>query len=505
MKSISQQINEKPWKGWILFFATMFIVFLLGLFASAIVERRSEATYAYTPEVDYPEWEPRSAVWGMNFPREYQSYLQTSDTGFKSKYGGNVSRDMLQEDPRMVILWAGYAFSKDYNQGRGHYYAMADIWKTLRTGAPHDTTHSSQPNTCWTCKSPDVPRLMQELGSPEAFYKGKWDTKGSEVINGIGCADCHDAKTMNLHITRPALIEAFQRQGKDITKATHQEMRSLVCAQCHVEYYFNKKKIEGVAYLTFPWDSGFTLEAMEQYYDKIEFADWSHGISKAPMLKAQHPDYELFMTGVHADRGVSCADCHMPYRSEGGVKYTDHWVRSPLNNVANSCQVCHREETDKLIANVYQRQDKIKEIRDILEVQLVHAHYEAKAAWDKGASANQMKSILYLIRQAQWRWDFAAAGHGSSFHAPLESSRIIGNGINKAQEARLELSRLLASLGYIGEVSIPDISTKEKAQKEIGLDIKKATIAKKRFLEETLPVWVEKGIEREKSYPMKKL
>jgi len=125
-----------------------------------------------------------------------------------------------------------------------------------------------------------------------------------------------------LKISRPALVEAFERQGKKMEDFSRQEMRSLVCAQCHVEYYFKKES----NYLTFPWDKGFSADDMEKYYDEIEFTDWTHKLSKAPMLKAQHPDYELFMTGIHAIRGVSCSDCHMPYKSEGGVKYTDHHI-----------------------------------------------------------------------------------------------------------------------------------------------------------------------------------
>lgn len=201
-------------------------------------------------------------------------------------------RDVLEEDPRLVVLWAGYGFSKDYSQGRGHYYAIEDIHNTLRTGAPKGEGDGPMPSTCWTCKSPDVPRLMNEIGVTE-FYSGKWADKGHEVVNPIGCADCHDSKTMKLQITRPALVEAFESMGKDITKATHQEMRSLVCAQCHVEYYFNKNLPgkEGVPYLVFPWKNGFSAENMEQYYDDIDFQDWTHDISKAPMLKAQHPGY----------------------------------------------------------------------------------------------------------------------------------------------------------------------------------------------------------------------
>ncbi|MCB0806474.1 MAG: ammonia-forming cytochrome c nitrite reductase subunit c552, partial [Bacteroidales bacterium] len=291
-------------RNWILFIVTVIVVFFVGLLASSIIERRAETAYVYKPQVDINEWEPRNEVWGKNYPREYQSYMQTSETDFRSKYNGNVMIDMLEEAPELVVLWAGYGFSKDYNQGRGHYYAVDDVTNTLRTGAPTGPETGPMPTTCWTCKSPDVPRLMNEHGIAE-FYKGKWARLGEEVVNPIGCADCHDPETMNLRITRPALIEAFERQGKDITKVSHQEMRSLVCAQCHVEYYFNKKIVDGANYLVFPWDKGYRAEDMEKYYDEMEFSDWTHALSKAPMLKAQHPGYETYITGVHAARGVS--------------------------------------------------------------------------------------------------------------------------------------------------------------------------------------------------------
>ncbi len=488
MKTIPEILKGKPWMGWILFFGTLAIVFFLGLLASSIIERRSEASFAYTPKTDFSQFEPNSSVWGEHFPREYESYLRTADTSFRSQFGGSATHDMLAEDPRLVVLWAGYAFSKQYNQGRGHQYAIADIRNTLRTGAPGPEKPSPQPNTCWACKSPDVPRLMNEVGIAE-FYKGSWDTRGNQVVNPIGCADCHDAKTMNLRISRPALVEAFARQGKDISSATHQELRSLVCAQCHVEYYFNKKKIEGVGYLTFPWDKGISMDSIESYYDHYGFSDWTHSISKAPMLKAQHPDYELAQAGTHASRGVACADCHMPYRSEGSQKFTDHHIQSPLNNVANSCQVCHREETGKLVNDVYTRQEKLLENRDKLEKLLVRAHVEAGKAWDLGATETQMKDILQEIRHAQWRWDFAAAGHGSSFHAPVETARIVASGIEKAGQARVSLARLLSGLGWNQEVPYPDIETKEKAQAYIGLDMKALEADKAEFTRTVLPQW----------------
>lgn len=491
MKPLSEIIKQKPWLGWVFFLVTMVVVFFLGLLASSIVERRAEAVFAYSPVTDIDSLEPDNARWGKYFPREYQSYLQTADTTFRSRYGGSASIDVLEESPELVILWAGYSFSKDYNQGRGHYHAIDDIRKTLRTGTPAGNIKSPSPNTCWTCKSSDIPRLISEKGIA-GFYSGTWETLGPEVTHPIGCIDCHDPSSMNLHISRPALIEAFQRQGKDINASSLQEMRSLVCAQCHVEYYFNKHIAEGVQYLTFPWDKGFSVDSIEAYYDDMDFTDWEHSISKAPMLKAQHPDYELYLSGVHAKRGISCADCHMPYISEGGQKFTSHHIGSPLRNVSSSCQVCHREETEKLIADVYERQDKIASIRHKLEKLLVRAHIEAKAAWDAGADQEQMKEILKLIRHAQWRWDFAAASHGASFHAPLEVSRIISTGIDKAQEARIKLSRVLASLGRNTEIPLPDISSKEKAQSHIGLDMKSLRKDKARFLQEVVPEWVKK-------------
>ncbi|MFO7850834.1 MAG: ammonia-forming cytochrome c nitrite reductase [Bacteroidota bacterium] len=495
MTSIQEKISKKPWLGWAIFIVTVIVVFLLGLLASSIMERRAEAQFAYTPQVALSEFEPRNEEWGKNFPREYQSYLKTADTSFASKYNGSVWIDMIEVDPRLAVLWAGYSFSKEYNQGRGHYYAIKDIREILRTGGPTGPNDGPMPNTCWTCKSPDVPRVMAQVGAEE-FYKGTWASRGEQIVNFIGCADCHDPETMNLRITRPALIEAFERNGKDITKASHQEMRLLVCAQCHVEYYF---KGEG-NYLTFPWDNGQTAEEMEEYYDNFDFTEWTHSMSRAPMLKAQHPDYEVFMTGIHADRGVACADCHMPYINEGGMKFADHHIRSPLDNVANTCQVCHREETEELIANVYERQDMVIENRDQLEKLLVRAHTEAQKAWELGATESEMEEVLTAIRHAQWRWDYCAATHGGSFHSPIEISRVIGTAIDIIQEGRIKLARILLSKGYEGEVPYPPIDTKAEAQKFIGLDMDKLNAEKKLFLETVVPRWDSIAAERHESW-----
>lgn len=486
--------------GWLLFLATMVIVFLLGLLASSVIKRREEAVFAYTPQVDLSQYEPRNEVWGKNFPRQYECYRETLDTSFMSKYNGNAFIDMLEKYPQFVVLWAGYGFSKEYNQARGHAYAIQDIRKILRTGAPVNGKSSPMPNTCWTCKSPDVPRVMDKIGAKE-FYKGSWETRGHQIVNPIGCADCHDADDMSLRISRPALIEAFEARGKDINKASHQEMRRLVCVQCYSEYYF---KGEG-NYLKFPWGNVMSLEDMIEYYDKKDFVDWRHGISKAPMLKAQHPDYELFMTGIHAERGLACADCHMPYMSKGGQKFSDHKVQSPLNYINRTCQTCHREDKEQLIENVYERQDKIMESRKQLEELLVKAHVEAGKAWDVGATKSEMKDALHDIRHAQMMWDYVAASHGASFHSPIEYSRILAKGINTAQSARLKLKEILMNNGFEGEVDYPDISTKEKAQEYIGLNMDKLEAEKEKFMKEVVPEWIDKAKKREATYKSKEL
>jgi len=495
MKSVSQLIEDRPRMAWLIFIVTIVIVFLMGLLASLVIERRAEAVFVNVPKTLVSQFEPRNSVWGTNYPVEFNSYYQTADTSFASKYGGNNKIDLLAEDPRLVILFAGSSSSIENNKGRGHYYAIHDIRNSLHTGAPTNDTDGPQPTSCWTCKSPDVPRLMHEKGVTE-FYKGKWSRLGSEVVNFIGCADCHDSKTMNLRISRPALIEAYNRQGIDIANSSPQEMRSLVCAQCHVEYYMDKKKVEGAAYLTFPWNKGMNAEAVESYYDDLKLTDWIHGISKAPMLKASHPQYEIYTMGIHAERGVSCADCHMPYKSEGGQKYTDHHIQSPLNNVASSCQVCHREETARLLQDVYDRQEKTLENRNKLEEILVRAHMEAKKAWALGADEAEMKEILSGIRKAQWLWNYSA-GNGASFHAPIEISRIISNGTSVIGETRVKLARLLASKGYNEEVAYPDISTKIKAQELIGLDMKKLRDEKEAFRRNILPKWAEEANQKE--------
>ena len=480
----------KRGQGWLLFGGSMVVVFILGLLVSSLLERRAEVVSIFNNRKTPMEGiVSENSKFASDFPREYETWKQTADTTFKSEFNSSQAVDVLAQRPNMVILWAGYSFSWDYATPRGHQHAVEDVRRTLRTGAPGVTEGKQpQPGTCWTCKGPDVPRVMKEQGLAN-FYKAPWSKWGDQIMNNVGCSDCHDSKTMDLKPARPALYEAWQRVGKDVNKATHQEMRSLVCAQCHTEYYF---KGDG-QYLTFPQDSGITVEAMEKYYDAMNYKDYTHALSRAPILKAQHPGYEIHQMGIHGQRGVSCADCHMPYMSKGGVKYTDHHIMSPLANIERTCQTCHRQSAETLRQNVYERQRKCNEIRNRVENELATAHIEAKFAWDKGATEAEMKPVLDLLRKSQWRWDFAVASHGAAFHAPQEIMRILSHSLDFANQARLKVAKVLARHGYTADVPMPDISTKAKAQAYIGLDMKQKEADKEKFLNTVVPQWIKKA------------
>lgn len=461
----------RPWVGWLSFLAAMAAVFVLGTLFASVLERRQESKIQ-PPLQPVGAFETDSAKWGVNWPREYSSYKMMADDSTRTKYGGSFPRDYLEETPANVIMFSGYGFAREYRQARGHTYAIEDVTRTKRLD---DKT----PGTCWTCKGPDVPRLMASLGAAKMgkqptegplmefalagaaeFYGQKFDHWKGEITHPIACLDCHDPQTMRLRISRPALVEAFKRQGRDIEAVSHQEMRSLVCAQCHVEYYF---KGDG-KYLTFPWDKGTTADAIEAYYDNNQFSDWTHAISKTPMVKIQHPDFEVYSTGIHAYRQVACADCHMPYRTEGGVKYTDHQVRSPLLAVENSCQVCHRWSESDIVKRVEATQDKVHESRGRTEQALARAHFDIAACMQAGATDDELKPLRDLVRHAQLRWDYVAANNGMGFHSPAECLRVLNSSVDMAQQTRVAAARVLAAHGQPGEVKYPDFTSKDKAQ-----------------------------------------
>jgi len=431
-------VKGNRWFAWLVFFAVMIGVFVLGIVVASLMERRQEAVMqpmVLIPieEKDYAD----SDVWGKNFPREYDTWKMTENTEGATKWGGPTQFSWLERDPALKTLFAGYAFSVEYNDDRGHAYTVKDVTGSARV----DPSRGGKkfPGTCMTCKSSQVPVLMDKMGIAE-FYSTPFDEIKKSVDQPLGCYDCHDPKTMNLHISRPALREALAAMGQNPDKLSHQQMRSLVCAQCHVEYYFKDK-----TYLTFPWKHGTTVEDMLKYYEERNFTDWVHPTSKTPLIKAQHPDYEVYMTSVHAYRGVACADCHMPYRTEGGVKFSDHYIQSPLKNISNSCAVCHRWSEDEIKKRVEDIQDKNWEMLQRAGKTLVAAHNEVGEAMKNGVPDSKLDDARKLIRNAQFRWDYVAANNGMGFHSPQECARILASAIDLGHQARLNVARLTAS------------------------------------------------------------
>ncbi|MDT3334322.1 ammonia-forming nitrite reductase cytochrome c552 subunit [Shewanella sp. SP1S1-7] len=435
--------------------------------------------------------EPRNEVYKDKFANQYASWHDTDKS--------TENTDVLASDPSLVVLWAGYGFAKDYNAPRGHMYAITDVRNTLRTGAPTNAEDGPMPMACWSCKSPDVPRLIEEQGE-DGYFKGKWAKGGPEVVNTIGCGDCHEKGTPKLRISRPFAERGMEALGTPFAKASKKDKQSMVCGQCHVEYYFEKK--EGrKGFVKFPWDMGTTVEQMETYYDGIEFSDWTHALSKTPMLKAQHPGYETWKLGVHGKNDVSCVDCHMPkVTNDKGRKYTDHKVGNPFDRFEETCATCHSQSKEFLVGLTNERKAKVKELKGRAEAQLVKAHFEAAAAWKAGATEAEMKPIQTDIRHSQWRWDYAIASHGAAAHAPEEVLRILGTAVDKAADARVKLAQLLAKKGITDPVAIPDISTKAKAQAALGMDMEKMNAEKEAFKKDMLPKWDEEAKKREATY-----
>lgn len=395
------------------------------------IRTRKEEAAAYplnVVEIGREELDP--AVWGKNFPMEYDRFVMTERDYGKTRYGGSSPYSKIERYPAMKRLWAGYSFSEDHNEERGHFYALTDQKNTLRTKIV------SQPGACANCHAAEAPQLIEALGW-EGFNRTPYDSLRPLLHTGSSCADCHNPGTMDLRITRPAFLQAMEREGVDLSKATRQEMRSYVCGQCHDEYYFRgPDKV-----LTLPWSRGRLVDSIEVHYDAYGFSDWTHAETGAPMIKIQHPEFELWETGIHARSGVSCADCHMPYIREGSVKIADHWIRSPLENPNAHCQICHHATKEELADRVYAVQDRTAELLRESEEAILSAIDAIRAGRSRGISGEALREALRLQRRATLRWDFVSSENSTGFHSGQEAARILAGAIDYARQAEIVVCR----------------------------------------------------------------
>ena len=388
---------------------------------------------AFQQVVEIQPMEPDSSLWGQNFPNQWSSFQKTATNNVDTTYGGSSQFSWLERDPRQVTLFAGYPFSKDYNDDRGHANALADVQKTKRLNLSHEDETKTTHATCYSCKSSNNPSLWAEMGM-EAYDKMFFDEMTPRMDYSIGCANCHEAGTMRLIVTNPALDEALKAQGKDWHTFTRQEMRTVVCANCHVEYYF---KGDG-KYLTFPWAKGTNIDQIISYYEEAGFKDWEYPDAKTPMLKAQHPEFEFFTAdSTHFKAGVACADCHMPYVSEGAAKYSSHDVHSPLLNPEASCGQCHTD-TEYVIRRVNLIQEQVAGTKQNTEDAIIDAINAIKAATaDPKADAALLDQARNLHRKAQFMWDFVSAENSTGFHNPEYALKILAESTNLARQAQM--------------------------------------------------------------------
>lgn len=421
-----------------------------------VFTKKFEAQRPYEPLVNLSDEIDDPAVWGVNFPLQYESYRKTVDQ-VRTKHGGSeavprvptgddprsrVAQSRLTEDPRLVTMWSGYAFSIDFREERGHAYMLLDQVHTQRQVV------TAQPGTCLNCHASTY-AAMNRLGNGD-FHKGfdilnkmPYGEAVRHVAHPVSCLDCHTPGTMKLRITRPAFIEGLRaakaadgvRDFDVTTMASHQEMRTFVCAQCHVEYYF---KGEGKR-LTFPWSKGLKVDQIFSYYQEVGHKDWVHKVTGAPVLKAQHPEFELYSQGIHARSGVSCTDCHMPYQRVGAMKVTDHHIRSPVLNLAHACQTCHRWPESELKARVEQIQDRTFELRGVAMDALVEFIQELGEKKDRIKDPGQRERVYTYQRRAQFYLDFIEAENSMGFHAPGEALRVLGLSIESTRQGQKAL------------------------------------------------------------------
>ena len=421
-----------------------------------IFERKQEGRNPFYRVVELTDDTEDPAIWGKNFPLQYDGYRRTVDQ-VRTRYGGSeavprtptaadprsvVAQSRLEEDPRLKIIWAGYAFSKDFREERGHAYMLDDQVFTERQQV------TKQPGTCIHCHASVYVPYKRAGGGDlmkgfEAMNHLPYAEARKQVNHPVSCIDCHDPSTMQLRVTRPGFLEGIRAlkasqgiQNYDPNKdATRQEMRAFVCGQCHVEYYFKGADKR----LVYPWAKGIKVENILDYYDEVQQNDWAHAETGAGVLKAQHPEFEMWNQGIHARSGVACADCHMPYMRVGALKISDHHVRSPVLNINRACQTCHHWPEEELKARVETIQDRVFGLRNRAMDAVVALITDLKAAKAAGKSDAELAEARKLQRRAQFMLDFVEAENSTGFHAPEEAERILAESIDYARQGQLAL------------------------------------------------------------------
>ena len=325
--------------------------------------------------------------------------------------------DYLELDPYLVEIYEGYGFAKDYGSARGHSYTLEDVAKTKR---PHGMAN------CLTCKTPNFTKLVNDKG--DEVYSRPFDEVYAAITgsNGetVSCYTCHGNNPgngtqpkENLTVTHGYINLALTGENK-----TAIDPGVLACGQCHIEYYFDP----ATKATRMPHSSIETMtpEATYDYYTEIGFSDWTQESTGAKLLKAQHPELETYLTGVHAGT-LSCADCHMPVEQNPTTQniYHSHTLVSPLENktLLETCLACHKslgaDSTDDMIKFVKNIQARItSEETRIGNLLMEFKKALAAANQDGKMSEEELNEVRELYRKAQWFFDYCYVENSEGAH-----------------------------------------------------------------------------------------
>ncbi len=472
------------------FIASVVLAVGLATFLIDISSKKEAAKHSYFLLNSLSDDDVDPEKWGLNFPAQMDGFRSMKDSNTATFFGGSQAYSKLIRYPALIKLWDGYAFAIDFNEERSHYYSQIDQLNTKRNNKEYLNAHGlpgfkGQPGACMNCHSGWTPSLIRELGwetfnkTPYVELSKKLHAKHGEGPYqgklGSTCADCHSPKDMSLRVTRPAFVNAMVSRGykpdaDSGIQGTHMEMRSYVCMQCHVEYYFKP----GTSELTFPWskwtkDEPLRIEMIEAYYDETKSTDqgfkgdWKHAQTGALLLKMQHPESELSSSGIHARSGVACADCHMPYKREGSMKVSEHRIESPLMHINTTCVNCHAKDEQKLVQRIQTIQMSTaatlrmteKAILALIDDIVIAKKIILEKLPQKTSPEDQEKILSPILsqarddhRRAQMRWDFIASENSNGFHSSGEAQRVLAQAIDFARKGQVELIAAMAKSGY---------------------------------------------------------
>ncbi len=402
------------------------------------------------------------AAWGKAYPVEYELWERTKEptAAGKSKYkrgfdADKITYDKLSEFPFMALLFSGWGFGVEYNEPRGHAYMLIDQLEI-------DPSRVGAGGVCLTCKTPYAPKFEKEMGID--YYSKPWKEVHAAIPEahqelGVACVDCHDHENMSLKISRGfTLVKALEAMGTDPEKLSNQEMRSIVCAQCHVTYNIKKSREMKSVGIYFPWQGShwenISVEnIIRQIRNDPSVAEWKQEVTGYKLAFMRHPEFEMFsMDSVHWKAGASCADCHMPYTKVGVHKVSDHRVTSPLKNDMKACMQCHTETAEWLKKQVTTIQDRTVSLMlragyaTATAAKLIEKVHAAQAS-GKVINEEFYGQARDYYEEAFYRSLFVGAENSVGFHNPTEVMRILGDSVAFATKAEALLRQALSQAG----------------------------------------------------------